>query len=240
MRQVPYYLLIGNGRVARHIQHYFSALSLPFTSWQRTHPLSELQEKAQQASHILLLINDDQIEPFIKQHLSGLSHPLLIHFSGSLHSPLAYGAHPLMTFNTALYTLAHYQAIPFIIDDNAPSMSALLPGLPNNSARLSIANKAKYHALCVLSGNLSCFLWQKLFNSLEHEFNIPASFAHAYLMQQTHNLLSDPQQAFTGPIKRNDQHTLKRNLDSLNGDPFQLIYQSFVDCYQCLQKETTA
>ena len=41
MRQVPRYLIIGNGRMAQYICHYFSALNLSFHQWSRKNPSKE-------------------------------------------------------------------------------------------------------------------------------------------------------------------------------------------------------
>jgi 2-dehydropantoate 2-reductase len=231
MRQVPCYLLIGQGKVARHFHHYFNLLQLSHQNWHRHESLSKLNRALQSASHVLLLIKDDVIESFITQYCTKTC-AILIHFSGSLTTEKAFGAHPLMTFNASLYDLAHYQSIPFIIDHDAPSFENLLPGLSNPHVRLEKSLKAKYHALCVLSGNFSCLLWQKFFTALQDELHIPPSFAHPYLMQQMQNLLQNSQDAFTGPLARNDHETINKNLAALASDPFQEIYKSFLSCYQ--------
>lgn len=231
MRQVPSYLIIGNGRVARHIRHYFALLAIEYHQWNRSLSVEQLSLLAAAATHILLLISDDAIEPFIASHLQGVS-GLLIHFSGSLVTARAVGAHPLMTFGNILYSEADYRAIPFVIDEDAPPFEELLPGLPNSHVRLSSEQKAKYHALCVISGNFSCMLWQKLMSDFEHELKLPASIAYPYLQRQMQNLMNDYRTALTGPLPRHDQMTIHKNLQSLNGDPFQQIYQAFVDCYQ--------
>ena len=57
MRQVPQYLIVGNGRVARHVCHYFSLLNIPVLTWNRSESFDLLHEKIQQVSHILLLIS---------------------------------------------------------------------------------------------------------------------------------------------------------------------------------------
>lgn len=237
MRQVPTYLIIGNGRVARHFQHYFALLQIPFHTWHRQESLATLYELSAQATHILLLISDGAIDAFAQEHLKD-NQSILIHFSGSLVSEHVYGAHPLMSFNTGMYALAQYQAIPFILDHDAPDFASLLPGVMNQHVRLHTSLKAKYHALCVLSGNFSCLLWQKLFSSMENEFNIPHEIANAYLLQQTQNLLHDAKSALTGPLVRNDLATIEKNIASLEQDPFQEIYQSFVSCYQKIKEET--
>jgi len=228
MRQVPKYLIIGNGRVARHFCRYFSLLNIPVLHWHRPQPVAQLHELLPKATHVLVLISDQAIEPFIEEHLQG-SPAVKVHFSGALVSELAYGAHPLMTFNTGLYALDKYKSIPFVVDAAAPEFETLLPGLPNNHVALAPKMKAKYHAMCVLSGNFSCLLWQKFFDTLSSEFHLPPGTGHAYLRQQTENLLTDYKSAFTGPLSRGDRATIQKNLAALDGDPFQSIYQSFVN-----------
>ncbi len=230
MRQVPTYLLIGNGRVSRHFQRYFSLLGLSFEVWSREQPQSTLLTSIEQATHILILIPDAAIEPFITENLIGVNKSL-IHFSGSLVSELAYGAHPLMTFSQDLYELEQYQQIPFVLDHNTPEFSEILPGLPNVSQRLDTALKAKYHAFCVMSGNFTCLLWQKFFNTLEAEFNLSPNIAYPYLKQQMQNLITNSNTALTGPLVRGDTKTIEKNLKALESDPFQAVYKSFVECF---------
>ncbi len=236
MRQVPHYLLIGNGRVSRHFQHYFSLLNISYSVWQRNLSLSELNEQLKCCTHVLILIRDNVIESFITDNLNNTT-AFIIHFSGSLVSDKAYGAHPLMTFNHDLYPKERYETLHFVVDADAPPFDNLLPGLPNPHVRLEKKLKDKYHALCVLSGNFSCMLWQKLFSSFENEFNIPQTVAHAYLQQQTQNLLTHYQSALTGPLVRGDTKTIEKNILALTEDSFQSIYQSFVSCYQLQNKK---
>ncbi|MBI3441099.1 MAG: DUF2520 domain-containing protein [Proteobacteria bacterium] len=228
MGQVPHYMIIGNGRVARHFCHYLSLLKIPFSHWHRPDPPARLKPLLRDATHVLALINDQAIDPFITEHLQA-SPAIKVHFSGALVSQMAYGAHPLMTFNTGFYTLDKYQSIPFVVDTTAPDFTTLLPGLPNHHVKLAPELKAKYHAMCVLSGNFSCLLWQKFFSALESEFHLPAKTGYTYLRQQTENLLTDYVSAFTGPLARGDVATIQKNLAALKCYPFQQIYQSFVN-----------
>jgi predicted short-subunit dehydrogenase-like oxidoreductase (DUF2520 family) len=236
MRQVPRYLLIGNGRVARHFQHYFSLLNVAFETWNRKQTIDSLTKQAADATHILLLISDKAIDDFIATHLS-YTQAKLIHFSGSLLSQYAYGAHPLMSFTETLYDLEHYQKIPFVLDHDAPEFETLLPCLSNPHFSLHKSLKPKYHALCVLSGNFSCLLWQKIFSSFESELHLPHEIAFPFLTQQTNNLLLNHKNALTGPLVRDDYKTIEKNINSLANDPFQEIYKAFVNCYQKLKSE---
>lgn len=238
-RQVPQYLIIGNGRVSRHFQYYFQQLAIPFQLWDRSQHFDLLQQKILHASHILILIKDDAIESFIKAHLLDKK-IFLIHFSGSLVTDLAFGAHPLMSFNENQYSLLEYQSVPFVLDHDAPEFKILFPDLPNPHIHLNKKLKPKYHALCVMSGNFSCLLWQKLFADFERVLKIPSSFAHPYLKKQTENLLQNYQNALTGPLVRNDQITMQKNLDALKNDPFEKIYENFILCYRKMKEESTA
>ena len=139
-----------------------------------------------------------------------------------------------MTFSNAFYSLEQYQSIPFVIDENAP---ALFSELPNPQVRLSSHLKARYHALCVLAGNFSCLLWQKLFSDFKDVLHLSPGIAHPFLKQQMQNLIDQPEKALTGPLVRGDHMTLKKNIDALDGDPFQAIYNSFITCYHKM-KET--
>lgn len=230
MRQVPHYLIVGNGRVAKQVKHYFSLSHISFSTWNRAESISTLNQKSQEATHILLLISDGAIDDFAKKHFTNCK-ATLIHFSGSLVSDIVFGAHPLMTFSSELYSLEQYHAIPFVIDENAPDFASLLPGFSNKHVRINKSQKAKYHALCVLAGNFSCLLWQALFKTFVDEFNIPQETAYPYLKQQMQNLISDADTALTGPLVRNDKETIKRNITALQGDPLQALYQCFINYY---------
>lgn len=237
MGQVPRYLIIGRGRLARHVQHYFDLLGVCYTSWHRGLSLEVLYEQSAHASHILLLINDDAIPPFIDQHFLSLRHAYLIHCSGRLVCDHAIGAHPLMTFSQMLYSREVYEAIPFVLEEGAPLFSLLFPKLTNQHIQISKKLKDKYHALCALSGNVTGYLWQQLFNRFETELQLPTEIAHPYLRQQMQNLLNDPAQALTGPLVRGDQKTVAAHLMALKGDPLLAIYQGFIESFSAQQAE---
>lgn len=236
MRQVPHYLFISNGRVSRHFQRYFTELKIPFDVWDRSQPEALLAQKISKATHVLVLIKDDAIESFVKKYSQDTTIHW-IHFSGSLVSEMAIGAHPLMSFNENIYSFDEYVKAPFVLDHDAPPFEILFPHLSNTHVRLEKKLKPLYHALCVLSGNFSCLLWQKIFSDFENKFNIPASTAHAYLQKQTENLMQNYKNALTGPLVRNDVKTIQRNLDALQHDPFQQIYENFILCYQKIKGE---
>lgn len=229
MGQVPNYLIIGDGRVARHFSHYLSLLQIPCRQWSRSQELS-LSETIKDSSQILLLISDSAIESFIEAHAC-LSGKRLVHFSGQLVTDRAYGAHPLMTFGPELYTLQDYQKIPWILERGSPSFSELLPGLPNPHFFIAKQEKNYYHALCVMANNFTTLLWSKFFNAMDDRFQIPKENLLPLLRRTMMNMCGDHNNVLTGPLARGDASTIEANLASLEGDSYAEVYRAFVEAY---------
>ena len=235
MRQVPTsaappFGIVGNGRVARHLHHYFTLLGLPVSAWSRNGRGPSPPETLAACQTVLILIPDGEIVPFIDTW-PALQQKRLVHCSGRLVTGAAEGAHPLMTFGPALYDLEAYRAIPFVLDTGGTPFSTLLPGLPNRSFTIPAADRPYYHALCVIAGNFSTLLWVKLFDELEGRFGIPASAAHPYLKRMAANLVADGHGALTGPLARGDAKTIAANLTALEGDPYHAVYAAFKKVY---------
>lgn len=234
MGQVPdvTYLLVGGGRLARHLQFYLRSLDLKLQTWTRREPVSEFKLKLGTASHVLLAIPDREIENFVNSNLGGFK-GAIVHFSGSLVTPLAKSAHPLMTFAESLYPLEKYSSIPFIVEAGS-KLSDLLPLLPNRSFKIDPAKKALYHAYCVMSGNFTTLLWEKFFVDLKTELGIPSSAASAYLKQIAQNLVDVAEgrtpSVLTGPLVRGDLATVNKNISALdkNFDPYAGVYRAFL------------
>lgn len=235
MRQVPALDaaplgIVGDGRVARHFHHYLNLLGLSVRVWSRRASSADPAETLACCRTVLILIRDAAIVRFIEAWPT-LRTARLVHFSGSLVTPAAEGAHPLMTFGHDLYDLATYRSIPFILDAGGTPFGELLPGLPNPSFTIPAADRPYYHALCVMAGNFSTILWLKLFEELQVRFGIPASAAHPYLAQITANVVADAGHALTGPLSRGDAETIRANLKALEEDPFHSVYSAFVRSY---------
>lgn len=140
-----------------------------------------------------------------------------------------------MTFADELYDRATYQEIPFILEaEQGADFQEILPGLDNHHFRLPRADKDRYHALCVLSGNFTTLLWEHAFKEFSEKFNLPKDVLLPFLHQTALNLeCSRPDQSvLTGPLARNDTATIKRHLDALKDDPFREVYESFVHAHR--------
>jgi hypothetical protein len=227
-RQVPkkQYTIVGDGKVARHISHYFDLMNIDYYQWCRQQSIFELQQCVNNSDFVLLLISDDVIEAFI-QKLPFLQEAPLIHFSGSLVLEKTYGCHPLMTFGTELYDLTKYQNIPFVCDEDI-NFQKLFPKLQNQSFNIPASQKANYHAMCVMAGNFTQTLMRETSKQLHQNLDLPTDILFPYLLQNTQNFIDNPEQSATGPIQRRDFTTVKKNLQALEGNELEAIYKSFV------------
>ncbi|MGZ3742364.1 MAG: DUF2520 domain-containing protein [Pseudobdellovibrionaceae bacterium] len=219
-------LIIGAGKLAKHLNHYLQILELSPLTWDRAQDPHLLNIKISQASHVLLAISDSAIENFYRTHLAGFD-KTVVHFSGALHIPDLIAAHPLMSFGPELYERETYFHIHFTLT-GADSLLEALPGLPNNFSILAPEKKALYHSLCVMGGNFPVILWQKMLAEFE-TLGIKKEAARVYLETILNNTLKNPHTALTGPLARKDKYTLIKNIEALEDDEFQKIYLAFVD-----------
>jgi 2-dehydropantoate 2-reductase len=234
MGQVPTnYALIGDGRVARHFRHFFQLKRISFGSWNRkTGTEHFLRELVHHSQIVLLAISDRAIEPFIFENQEMLKDKKIVHFSGSLLSKHAQGFHPLMTFGPELYDLATYEKICFITEkEGANTFQQVFPELQNKSFAIPGAKKAYYHALCVMANNFTTILWQKLMGDFESKLMVPRAAAFPFLEQTIRNIKTNTESALTGPLARKDWETVEKNIESLKGDRFQKIYESFSEVF---------
>lgn len=229
MGQVPSeklpYLLVGSGRLSRHLQHYFDLEGLRWRLWTRSQgrPLADAMVGARAA---LLLISDDAIEPFLARHADPAGPPW-IHCSGSLSTPLATGFHPLMAFGDELYDRVVYRRMAFVCERGGRSFTSLFPELANPHFVIDPADKPLYHAICAMAGNFTTLLWLRAFEVFEGRLELPRSVLLPYLEQIADNLVRATA-PLTGPLARRDRRTIERHLAALAGDPFEPVYRSFV------------
>src|SRR5262245_16995383 len=231
MRQVPaartpVIAIVGDGRVARRFCRYLHLVGCPVHTSSRRASAAPPTEELACCAALLLLIRDAAIVPFIEAW-PALGEKQLVHCSGALVTDVAEAAHPLMTFGQDLYDLETYRAILFLLDAGGTPFHLLLPGLPNAWFTIPVTDRPCCHALCMMADRFSSLLWLKLFDELQNRFAIPSSAARPYLAQVAANLSAEGSRALTGPFSRGDDTTIAANLKSLEGDPFQAVYQAF-------------
>ena len=219
-------LLIGAGRLAKHLKHWNTLLPTPnhLLNWDQSQDFSILSQHLQRAKIVWLAISDSAIVPFYEKHLASIGIPC-VHFSGALFHAKIKAAHPLMSFPSELLADAVYPQIGFALT-SGETLSEVLPGFENSFFTISESEKPLYHALCVVAGNFPQILWAEV-NPLLQQMKVPEKAFHLYLSQVLSNFLKFKENSLTGPIVRNDQITLEKNELALAGTKLKSIYQSF-------------
>jgi predicted short-subunit dehydrogenase-like oxidoreductase (DUF2520 family) len=223
------YLLIGRGRLAQHLTHWFQANSAFKTEqqssqsaslyhWDRSQSLSHLQMILEEGGvhlTVLLAISDDAIVNFYQNHLLQFKGHV-VHFSGVLDQAPLLCAHPLMSFPSELYEKDFYSTIPFAIT-GFKNLQEVFPFLVNESVSIPPEQKPLYHAMAVMSGNFMTLLLQKIFKLSLHELKISPEFFAPFLKKTLENTLQKPEGALTGPLVRGDFKTIEKHLKALDG-----------------------
>jgi hypothetical protein len=228
--------IVGDGRMASHFTTYLQLSGIPYKQWSRKKNADQdPAEYLKNCRAVFLLIKDDALSDFVEVN-SGLKEMNPIHFSGSLYLEEIPSIHPLMTFTKELYSLEKYQSIPFIHEKGKISLREILPELPNPSQAMDYGKKSLYHSLCVLSGNFTTMLWQKVFSDFRDKLDLDPDLLVPYMEQTFENLKTNWVEALTGPLARKDKTTIKRNMHALEGDLYHEVYRSFADTV--LKRET--
>ncbi|MDD2804144.1 MAG: DUF2520 domain-containing protein [Elusimicrobiales bacterium] len=223
------YGIAGNGRASTHLQAYFRLLKIPYKVWSRCGGLAPA-EVLGGCSTVFLLLKDEALAPFIAAN-PFLKKKTLIHFSGALSVKGAYAMHPFMPLAARPLTLAQYRALPFALEPGV-SLKRLVPEFSNPVFRVKKAEKAHYHALCVLGANLPVLLWQKAMAGLGRKFGVPPALAQRYFQASLDNFRADPQRALSGPISRRDTATISADVRALGADPYAEVYSLFARIHE--------
>lgn len=224
-------LLIGNGRLAKHLKHWLSlnTSQIVLKTWNRSQPEFDFNS-LNKNDLVWLAISDRSIVEFYENKLlkSGCN-ASVVHFSGSVYDSRIFGAHPLMTFPEDLLPNSTYPQIHFAIDFKDQDLQSVLPGFQNPSFSIPAEEKAKYHALCVLAGNFPQILWSLTQESFS-ELKVPEAAQKIYIRQVVENYLKLGPNALTGPIVRKDSTTIQKNLNALKAkQKLHHIYKTFVE-----------
>lgn len=222
-------IIIGQGRLGRHLKHYFELLELPFTVWDRNCGIP-LHKALKRTTTCLLAVSDRGLNEILSTQFELFRGKTILHFSGAQYFKEAIGVHPLMTFADSLYDLETYKTIYFAIDRPHLNLNDLIPGLENRSFYILPEQKPLYHALCSFSGNLTQLLWQFAEEGFENSLGLSRDLLKPYQRQVFKNIeqLESP---LTGPLARKDETTLALHLKALPS-PLSDIYLSMIQAYQ--------
>lgn len=224
------YLLLGSGRLARHLSFYLPTQGVSLRHWSRgsdsefnsLSPLAipsaadRFRELASDTTVILAALADTNLHE-VYEHLSPLapSQTRWVHFSGSFRHPHIFAAHPLMTFADTLHAPALYESMAFVGCGSPEEFAGIFPILKNRYYQIEEKDRILYHALCAMSGNFSQLLWQATENAFLRELGLPKDILEPYKIAVFNGILRDPARSLTGPLARGDQATVEQHIEAL-------------------------
>jgi predicted short-subunit dehydrogenase-like oxidoreductase (DUF2520 family) len=228
-------LLVGSGKLARHLHHFLSLRGVPHGVHSESRSLgASFFAQAQECTHIWLLVSDRALDSLARTVRQLLPVARLIHSSAATAIPEALTLHPLMTFGPALYEESAYNTIPWTLFEEElaagggkarEQIEEFLKRLPNPVRILRSAERTRYHLSCVMFSNLSLILWEAAARTAPSGM-APADY-RPILQRSLENFMQDGLKALTGPLVRGDLQTLSAHEKLLGSTPESELYAAF-------------
>lgn len=226
----PGYLIVGSGKLAKHLSHYFQQLEVDHLMWSRQHSSkANLNELIPLVGRVLLAIRDDAIAEFFEA-LNLNSDQVAVHFSGALYDERIVGVHPLASFSNQFFKPEFYQSIHMAVDQPY-KFEQIFPELPNPSFSISSETKGLYHSLLVLKASSEFLLGNEMMARFA-EFNWPQQGLTTFFKSLELNLFGGKGNEATGPLVRGDDVTIDRNLEALSGTELEALYRQLNQIYK--------
>ncbi len=228
------YVIFGNGRVGTNMTAYLTALD------HKVSLISRQQAETDRASCVRLVkdadiiaaaLPDDKLSDWFADWSAELIEKITIHFSGAVTVSGMVGFHPLYSFPQSSIAPEAMKAITFACPAKRPAFQKVFPTAPNPHFTVDDADRARYHALAVLSGNLASFVWNETAKELSTLSGLaPEKILATYLNSVVDRFIESPTSSLTGPIARRDEATVRKNLKGLEGSEIlQGLYKAFLN-----------
>ena len=228
------YVIFGCGRVGTNLASYLEHLGHDVALVSRRKAENETSACAaliETADIVAAAIPDDKLEDWRDEWFGVVGARPAIHFSGAVSVDAMYGFHPLYSFSRSTMDVEKMRRIAFACPLNGPSFETVFPKAPNPHFKIADEDRARYHALAVLSGNLVSYIWNETANEFAAYSNMkPEEILGGYLESIVDRFIESPTDSLTGPVARRDKITASKNLASLQDNAkLQGLYQAFLN-----------
>lgn len=240
-------LLVGDGQLAKVLWAQLKAKQVAKQWSRKSAQTFPAVIKEFDPTHIWIAISDRSLESFANENSAMFKSRTIVHFAGSRpsfssaarkDSAMVFAAHPLTTF-AAPIEAEDFALIPFVLDQDSPPLTELMPGFSNPSMRLKPDDRGYYHALCVMAGNFTVMLWEAM-NARFDRMGVSHATLNVFRNQIFENLanaaMSETRTSvLSGPIARGDADTIERHRSELlqRGElPLLKIYDGFLDLHR--------
>lgn len=219
---------IGRGRVGHSLASYFSAHDI------YTVLISGSLDSYIEYSYcdVLFLTVPDSAIRTVSKKIPQNYNGIVCHCSGALSSDVlenfanVCSVHPLLAvsnentaMNNAFFTLEGS-------DSAVNAIEILLHSCGNSCRKISKEDKAKYHASACFASNFVISVCQKAYTLLEEcgfSQEEAKSALDSLMLENMNNIhRTSPKSALTGPVDRNDIHTIRTHLSVLDSETAQL------------------
>lgn len=211
----------------------FVAKNIPFTD-----DLSELKE----AEIYIIGIPDDAISAFSER--LPFQNKLTVHTSGGvamgqLSNKNKRGVlYPLQTFSKQRNI--DFKNIPICIEAENPEDLELLRGLgktiSENVVGISSKKRARLHLAAVFVNNFTNYLY-RIGSDILKEDDLPFDLLKPLIMETASKIEKlSPEEAQTGPARRNDKKTIEKHLTLLGKSEYRAFYELFTNALNTKQQ----
>lgn len=227
------YLIFGPGRVGTSMASYLQHLGHSVVLIGRTEAdtgQNRCAKLIQEADIIGVALPDDDLSAWYDHWAEIVAGKTVIHFSGALTIDGMNSFHPLYSFPKTTLPVVKMEKIAFACPVDGPNFNVVFPNAPNPHFEISDHDRARYHALAVLTGNLASYIWNEAAQELSNLTNEPPEkIFESYLRGVIDRFVESPTSSLTGPIARKDVLTVEKNLDGLSGNPnLKKLYDAFL------------
>lgn len=242
-------IVIGSGNVAHHLTHVFfknDGVNLVQVYNRNIEHIIHLKNKVSITNNLKLLknadiyiisISDDAIENFSSK--LDLKNKLVVHTSGSVSINSLKGNfnkgvfYPLQTFSKE--KRINFENIPICIEANNKNNIQILENLANLISKkvytITSKQREKLHVSAVFVNNFVNHLYE-IGASICKQNNIPFDILHPLIIETATKIQKvAPNEAQTGPAKRNDIKTIEKHLNQLTDNQkeiYSIITQSII------------
>lgn len=228
------YVIFGAGRVGGNMARYLETLGHGVSLISHALAKSDAdvcRKEVAGADIVAAAVPDDRIADWHDRWADAIRHKTAIHFSGAARVAGMFAFHPLYSFPPGEIDTAVMKTIAFACPKDGPQFTDVFPDAPNPNFQIAEEDRARYHALAVLSGNFTAYLWNETAKELAQFSGLaPETIMGGYLASVVDRFLESPTDSLTGPVARRDIQTVEANLAALANAPrLQQLYRTFID-----------
>lgn len=245
-------IVLGTGNVANHLIDAFltnKKIDLVQVYGRNNSALIKRKDKVaitstidhlKEADIYIVAISDDAISTFSSQ--LKLKDKLVVHTSGSVSIDALKSAsnigvfYPLQTFSKE--KAVNFNEVPICIetqrDEDYQILEKLAAAISDKVYNIDSNQRKHIHLAAVFTNNFVNYIY-KIGNDICTENNIPFRILHPLILETAKKIeVANPAEIQTGPAVRNDNETIKAQLDMLNGQEkeiYKLLTQSIIHTY---------